>query len=61
MYEWSNNVVALFPDLVVCKPLVFSERLSSLGVHVRMQSDPKSKLVTFKDTAQVTRADSTDS
>ena len=34
-YGWSNNVVALFPDLVVCKPLIFSERLSSLGVHVR--------------------------
>ena len=59
MYEWLNNVVALFPDLVVCKSLVFSERLLSPGVHVRMQSNPKSKLVMFQDIAQVKSADST--
>ena len=61
MYEWSNNVVALFLDLVVCKPLVFSEHLSSPGVHVQTQKNPKSKLVMFKDAAQVMRADSTES
>ena len=61
MYEWSYNVVALFPDLVVCKPLVFSERLSSPGVHAQMQSNPKSKLAMFKDVVQVTCTNITDS